>query len=296
MEAWFAITVAAAFLQNVRSLLQKTLTQSLSTTAAAYVRFCYALPFAWLYVAALVGSGVALPAPNSQFLLSCVAGGSGQIVGTTLLLRLFQHRNFAVGTGFSKTEAVQAALFSLIFLGESVSLAGAIGIGVSLLGVWMLSLRGKLWPLAPEGDRWLPVLIGLGSGAGFAIAAVSYRAAALALDSGTPVTRAALTLAVVTVLQTLAMGAWIGLREPGQLAGVARAWRRAGVVGLCGAVASALWFTAMAMQNAAYVRALGQVELVFAFLTSWWVFGERIHSREVAGAALILAGIWLVLL
>jgi hypothetical protein len=33
-------------------------------------------------------------------------------------------------------------------------------------------------------------------------------------------------------------------------------------------LASAGWFSAMTLQNAAYVKAVGQIELVFAFLAS----------------------------
>ena len=49
MELWLGITLAAAFFQNVRSLLQKRLTGELSVNGAAYVRFLYAVPFAWAY-------------------------------------------------------------------------------------------------------------------------------------------------------------------------------------------------------------------------------------------------------
>jgi drug/metabolite transporter (DMT)-like permease len=61
-------------------------------------------------------------------------------------------------------------------------------------------------------------------------------------------------------------------------------------------LASAAWFTAMTLQNAALVRAVGQVELIFAFVTSVWLFRERVTMREIAGASLIVVGIYLLLL
>ena len=51
MELWIPLTIAAAFMQNVRSLLQKQLTGRLSVTGAMATRFLYAAPFAMLYVA-----------------------------------------------------------------------------------------------------------------------------------------------------------------------------------------------------------------------------------------------------
>ncbi len=77
---------------------------------------------------------------------------------------------------------------------------------------------------------------------------------------------------------------------------VARAWRPALIVGACGMMASAGWFTAMAIQKAAYVRAVGQVELVFAFIISIAVFRERSRAIDVVGVLLIVAGILLLLL
>ena len=56
------------------------------------------------------------------------------------------------------------------------------------------------------------------------------------------------------------------------------------------------WFTAFAMQNAAYVRALGQIELVFTFIATVLFFRERINRTEVLGIALVVAGIMILIL
>ncbi len=103
--------------------------------------------------------------------------------------------------------------------------------------------------------------------------------------------QAAFTLAVVTVMQTLAMAAYMRLREPGIITQTLRHWRTAAWVGASGVAASACWFTAMTIQNAAYVRALGQVELVFTFFVSAVYFRERATRLEVAGILLTVAGI-----
>ena len=82
IELWIPITIAAAFLQNLRSMLQKHLKGRLSTGGATYARFIYALPFALLYVAGLAAApGFTLPAPHATFALYTVTGGLAQIVG-----------------------------------------------------------------------------------------------------------------------------------------------------------------------------------------------------------------------
>lgn len=107
MSLWLGITLVAAFLQNVRSLLQKRLTGRLSVNGAAYVRFIYAVPFAWAYALWLwAGQPSGL---NTAFFTYVSMGSVAQIVATACLLSAFSGGNFAVGTAYSKTEAAQAA-------------------------------------------------------------------------------------------------------------------------------------------------------------------------------------------
>ena len=293
METWVGITLIAAFLQNGRTALQKKLTDRLSSDEASYVRFCFAVPFAALYVASLAWWGFVLPSPNLAFVGFVTIGAVAQIFGTVALLRAFNYRNFTVGTAYSKTETVQTALFGLLLLGEFVSIFATVGILVSLLGVLLLSspdgvrraFRGGLGPAA-----WL----GMGAGAGFAFSAVCFRAASLSLDGEYFVT-AAVTVLASTTIQTALMGAFLAWRDRGSLGRVAATWRWSGAVGFLGMAASTCWFTAMTLQQAAYVRALGQIELLFAFVVTWFMFGERVTGREIGGSMLIVVGILLIL-
>lgn len=298
-EAWIPLTLAAAFLQNLRSALQKHSKAELGTSGATLVRFAYGLPFALLYLAGIrwVG-GEALPMAHWRFAAIACAGGLAQLVGSLLLVSLFDLRNFAVGTTYSKTEAVQAALFAILFLGEGVSLQGALGIGLSLLGVIAISAARTPAGLFGVARAWLerPAWIGLASGACFGVAAVCYRAASLSLDEGSVALRAAVTLSSVLAFQSVALGAYMLLRARAELAQCLRSWRIALAVGASGAAASVGWFTAMTLQNAALVRALGQVELVFTLGASVLFFRERILRFEALGIALVVAGLLVLLL
>jgi drug/metabolite transporter (DMT)-like permease len=141
-----------------------------------------------------------------------------------------------------------------------------------------------------------PALIGIASGAFFGLSAISYRGASLSLGEHGFLIRAAFTLACVTTFQTLVMAIYMRLREPGQLTATLRAWRVAAFAGMSGMIASAGWFTAMTIQNAAYVRALGQIELLFTFAASIFLFHERPNRIEVAGIVLVVGGILILLL
>lgn len=296
---WIPLVVAAAFLQNVRSALQKHLKGRLGTTGATFVRFGYGFPFALLYLAGLVlVIGLPLPTPGVEFFAIAALGGIAQILATGLLVSLFDARNFAVGTTYSKTETVQAAVFAVIFLGEAVSPGAAIGILISLVGVVAISAARSPAGLRQLATSWTQrsALIGLASGALFGVAAVSFRGASLSLGGEGFLVQASFTLAVALVFQTIVMTAWMAWRTPHELRQALAAWRVAVWVGLSGAVASMGWFTAMTIQHVALVRALGQIELVFTIASSVLIFRERILKLELIGIVLVVAGIVILLL
>ncbi|WP_298960477.1 EamA family transporter [uncultured Roseibium sp.] len=294
MELWIPITVAAAFCQNLRTAMQKHLKGQLGTTGATFVRFGYGLPFAVLYALVLhFVFGFPVPSLNTTMLIAGALGGLAQILGTFLLVYLFSFRNFAVGTAYSKTEPIQAALFGFLVLGEHISLSVSICILIGIVGVVMISLARV--PLTVSAVRsslaGRPALIGLASAAFFGASAVAYRTASLSLEgTGVPM-QAACALVFATFFQTIVMVSWMSLRDPDQLKASLKAWRTAVWVGASGVAGSIGWFTAMTLQNVAYVRALAQIELVFTFLVSWLVFKEIISRSEIFGCLMIVAAV-----
>jgi drug/metabolite transporter (DMT)-like permease len=297
-ELWIPLTIAGAFFQNLRSALQKHLKAKLSTGGASYVRFLYALPFALLYCGGLVMFGdYPLPTLNATFLIYCFLGGLSQILFTFLLVYLFTFRSFAVGTTYSKTETIQVALLGLILLGDRLSIPAAIAIAISLFGVMILSAAQSKITLKTliSGLFEKQTVIGLICGAFLGASVVFFRGAALALGDGDFIMRAAFALAIALIMQTIGMGIYLRLREPGQLTKVIRNWPPALAVGVAGILASICWFTAFTLQNAAYVRALGQIELIFTFIASVIFFKEKSSRLEVIGILLIAAAILILL-
>ncbi|GHD44405.1 membrane protein [Thalassobaculum fulvum] len=295
MELWIPLTILGAFMQNLRSAVQKHLKGRLTTLGAAYVRFLYASPFALLYLVGLkTGTGLPWPEPNLAFIAYCIAGGVSQILFTALLVYMFSLRNFAVGTTYSKTEVVQVAILGLLFLGDTVSLIPAIAIAVAMVGVMAMSAGqsrisvGRL--LAGMTEK--STLVGLTCGAFLGASVVFFRGASLSLgyEHGAWMS-AAFTLTSAVVLQTVGMGIYLAVTEPKTMRDVFVHWRWAAVVGLAGVLASIAWVTAFTLQNAAYVRALGQIELVFTFLSSVVIFRERTSRAEIVGILLVVVAI-----
>jgi drug/metabolite transporter (DMT)-like permease len=294
MELWIPITIGAAFLQNLRSAVQKHLKGVMGTTGATFVRFGFGLPFALMFVALLhLGRGDPLPVPNPAFFGWAVIGGLAQIGGTALLVHLFSFRNFTVGTAYSRTEPAQAALFGVLFLGETVTSGVLTAIGISVVGVMLISVAHMTVSARTLVTSMFSrtSMIGLMSGTCFGVSAVSYRAASLSLGGPNFMMQAAATLAVVILFQTVVMIGWMVVREPEELGRIRKAWKPSLFVGLVGASASFGWFMAMTLQQAAVVKALAQVEMIFTFASSVWFFRERINALEIAGCTLIVVGI-----
>ncbi len=296
---WVPITIAAAFLQNLRSVLQKAIKGRLSNAGAAYVRFFYAWPFALLYTWSLMEFGdYQLPQTNEKFLWYCALGGLSQILFTVVLLWMFSFRSFAVGTTFSKLEVVLIAFLGAILLGDTVGPLAALAIFIGAIGTMMLSLQetklsvpGLLRGLG-EKTTGLGLLCAILLGA----SSVFYRGAALTLNGTDFIIDASFTLSVALIMQTVMMGAWFVMFDRSQLLDVVRQWKRAMPIGLVGMSCSVCWFTALTLQNAAYVRALGQVELLFTIAASVFWFKEKIARIELIAIILIVCAILLILL
>lgn len=297
MSLWVYITIGAAFAQNLRFMLQKHLKATkLSTAGATFARFLYSAPLVavlvWLYAAA---TDQALPLPGGRFWAFALTGGLAQILATMCVVALFAERNFAVGITFKKTEVLQTALVSLVVLGEGISLPGLCAILIGFVAVVLLSDQAQVGPfwrrLANRASG-----LGLLSGVLFAISATGYRGASLSLGLDDVFLRAGFTLAVVTASQSIAMALWLRWREVGEISKVLANWRVAGLVGITSMIGSFGWFTAFTLQKAAYVKALGQIELLFSFLATVFVFREKTTAREVLAMGLLSASILLLIL
>ena len=294
--AWIPITIAAATFQTARTATQQRLRKVLSISAAGFVRYAYGAPLAWLATALVVGSArYELPSIPLQFWPIVTVAGVAQIFGTILLIRSFDARDYATGTVFSKTEVVQVALFSAIFLGEGLRAFGWVAVAICMTGVVLLaskqqSIAGVLHVLRRFDD--LSARCGVAAGGCFALAAVAIRAASKSLGPNEPaVVRAFLTLAIMNSIQTVVHGAYLYKKEPDQLVKSFAVWRSSAIVGVLSVCGSAGWALAVTLQNAARVRILGQVELLFTFAIAHFWLRERHVRREYLASGLVLMGV-----
>lgn len=289
IESWVLFALAATAIQTVRFMLQKVVsTKDLSAGGATFSRFVYSGPIVWVLAVLILP---AWPVLKPGFWAFAVAGGTAQILATVCTVLLFQSRNFAVGITLKKTEVLLTVLVGIVILGEGVSWAGFSAMVLGVVGVLLLSDPPKV---EGRGLRSLllnrAVVLGLTSGIFFGISAVTYRGATLAVDAE-PAIRALVALSFVLVVQVAGMGLWLLVREPGEITRVARAWKRAGWIGLTSLGGSYCWFSAFTLENAGYAFAVGQLEVIFSLAASVYFFHETVTRREVVGIALIFLSV-----
>ena len=140
-----------------------------------------------------------------------------------------------------------------------------------------------------------PLLLGIGAGACFALAAISFRGGTLALGEASFLVRATTTLAWGLAVQTGLLLVWLGTFNRPAMIGSFAVWRASLLAGFLGALASQFWFIGFALTSAANVRTLGLVEVPMAYAVSYVVFGQKASPREIAGMVLIVAGVGLLL-
>jgi len=297
-DLWILVTLAAAIFQTARFMLQKYLaTATLSAAGATFSRFLYSAPFIVGGLAAYLGvNGTQLPQIGPGFWAYGLLGGAAQILATVCVVLLFKQRNFAVGITFKKTEVILTVLTGWLILGEGVTIWGFAAIGLGVVGLLLLSAKKgeNGFRLRDLGNK--AAGLGIASGFLFAISAVTYRGATLAVLSDMPVLRAGVTLAAVVCMQAAIMAVYLRLREPGQMSAVWQARKVAVWIGLMSLGGSLCWFIAFTLQNAAYVKALGQVELILSVAASTLFFREKITGREWAGMAILVGSILMLVL
>jgi drug/metabolite transporter (DMT)-like permease len=289
---WIPFTLTAALGQVARNAMQRSLTGPLGTWGATNIRFLFGFPFSLVFFALVITStGDHVSWPTMEFWPWLLLGALSQIAATGLMLMAMNDRSFVVTTAYIKTEAIQAAIFGFIFLGDHLTLWKVIAIVIATAGVVITALR----PGSAKGFADLkPTVIGLVSGAAFALSAVGFRGAILVVPGVSFVTAASYTLVFGLFVQTLILTLQMWLRAPEALRKIFGLWKPSMLAGFMGAFASQFWFLSFALTAAANVRTLALIEVLFAQVISYYSFKQPVSPREIGGIVLILIGVGLL--
>ena len=294
---WIIITICGAFFQNLRSSLQKKLNKNLSTVASTYVRFAFALPFATLLFFFNFHNLEIIPTilNQSNFLYYTILGSVFQIIFTFVLLHLFKFSNFVVGTALSKTEVIQVAIFEYILLKDKLNLFGIFGIIIATIGVIIISVKDL--KLFFNNFFSKTTLIGLLTGLFLGLSVVFFRAAALSLENfSSNFEKAISKLFFGLVIQTFIITIYLSIFERSEFKKFYDNKFESCLAGFAGFMATMSWFFAFTLIQASFVRALGQIEILFSYLSSKYIFKEKIKISEIVGILIFVSGVAIMLL
>ncbi len=293
---WIVVTIIAAFFQNLRSSFQKKINKDVSTIASTYVRFSFALPLALvLFFIYFRDINVIYDAINQPgFLINVTLASIFQVIFTFVLLYLFKFSNFVVGTSLSKTEVVQVAIFEYFILNEKLSKFGISGIIISTLGVIILSIKDLKLFLQNIFSK--TTLIGLISGLFLALSIVYFRSAALSLENfNSNFEKVITTLLFGLLIPTIILTIYLLLFEKNEFIKLYNDKYDCMLIGVGGFFASLSWFYAFTLIQASFVRAVGQIELLFSYFSSRYFFKEKVRVTEIIGIIIFVFGVTILL-
>ena len=294
---WIIVTIFGAFFQNLRSSLQKKLNKDLSTVASTYVRFVFALPFAsllfFIYFKNLEIVNEILSQTN--FLYYVILASVFQIIFTFVLLYLFKFSNFVVGTSLSKTEVIQVAIFEYFILKDKLNILGITGIIIATLGVIIMTIKDL--KLFFNNCFSKTTLIGLISGLFLGLSVVYFRAAALSLENfSSNFEKALSTLFIGLIIQTFIITVYLLIFERSEFKKLYNNKLECCFAGFAGFMATMSWFYAFTLMQASFIRALGQIEIFFSYLSSKYLFKEKPKFSEILGIIIFVSGVMLMLI
>ncbi len=297
MEIWIYFTLLAATMQAVRTAGQKQLSGKLNAMATTAVRYVYALPFAWIYLWWLLGiREVFLPKLNYDFLQYALVACVMQIIGTVCLVAAFRFKNFAVATSLAKTEAIQVAIVGALLFSTPLSGLGWFSVVFGVVGVFLVSkVKFNFREIFNGSDALTGMGFGLAAGLGLAITTLLIRESSLALQTDLMVS-AAVTLVFMITVQCLISLIYVYLQDKSQLFLMLTHWRLCLFVGVTSVLGSIGWFTGASYQNAAFVKALGQVEFFITLVLTYRLFKEEITAKEYIGMFFIVLSVVILLL
>ena len=288
--SWILFTLGAVVMQTVRNALQSKLSGAVNTSGVTLSRFILAPPIALVYLLILYSSSASqAPEFSGTFIAVILCASLLQIAATSLMVILFKQKNFAIGAGLAKSEALVAGVVGMLFFGSYLTPLGWAGIVIGAIAVFVLSSGNRLHGISVK-----TMVIGLACGTCFALTSLLVREASHMLNVQHTMAAAWVLLWVLCV-QTISLSGYIALTKPFVFRQLTNAKKQVLAISTVSCLGSICWFTAMALQHVALVKTLGQLEVLLTLVLSHYWLKNAVTKREIAGLLLIgLAAIFVM--
>lgn len=288
--SWVFFTLSAVVLQTFRNALQSKLSANMSTSGVTLARFLFAPPIALTYLLLLYFfSDQDIPEFSLKFVFLVLLASVMQISATSFMVILFKQKNFSVGAGLAKSEALVAGVLGTVFFGSQLSLFGWVGILVGATAIFVLSGGGRKGQLSLK-----TVIIGLACGTCFALTSLFVREASHLLNVPFPHS-AAWVLVWVLCIQTTLLVSYIAVKNRSTFIALKNNAKMTLATSIISCFGTICWFSAVSLHHVAYVKTLGQVEVLLTMLVATFWLKNKVQKHEIIGLLLIAAAAILVM-
>ena len=283
---WFLLSLTAALGLATADALTKRFFSDLPAYRMGVVRMLSTAP--WMVLALLF-----LPraVPDQTFWLAIAAALPLELAAFFLYMKALKLSPLSLSLPFLAFTPVFMILTGRFILGESIGPGGALGILLIVLGAYVLNLSklksGLLGPIRAvmhEPGSWIMLFVSF-------IYSLTAPIGKVAILHSNPWFFAAVYNLVLSVV---IVSLWPVAAGNASVRGI---FSRPGPMVLIGLAAAAENFAhmmAIAQVEAAYMIAIKRLSLLFGVLYGAWWFGEENIRERLAGAAIMVAGVFLI--
>lgn len=279
---WLLYAVGSAFFAGLTSILAKCGIRKTDSTVATAVRTVIVLIFSWIIVG-IVGSGSQMASISGRTLVFLILSGAATGASWLCYFKALQLGDINKVVPIDKSSTVLTILLALIFLQEGVSVPKAIAVAVIAVGIFLMIEKKDVEKKTDGHGSWF--LYAAGSAFFASLTAILGKIGVSGVESN-------LGTAIRTIV-VLVM-AWLMVFVTGKTKEVGQIGRKE-LLFICfsGVATGASWlcyYRALQEGPASVVAPIDKLSVIVTVIFSYFVFGEKLSKKALAGLVLLTAG------
>lgn len=280
---WILYAAGSAFFAGITSILAKCGIQKTDSTVATSLRTMVILLFSWLIVW-IVGSGPQIAAISGVTLLFLVLSGAATGASWLCYFRALQTGDINKVVPIDKLSTVLTILLALLFLGEGISLRKMVAVFLIAAGIFLMIEKKDVKDQKADGKSgWM--LYAAGSAFFASLTAILGKIGISGVESNLGT---AIRTAVVLIM------AWGMVFITGKEKDIKKIDRKELVFiclsGIATGVSWLCYYRALQEGPASVVAPIDKLSVLVTVVFSYFVFGEKLTGKALAGLLLLTAG------
>ena len=280
---WILYAAGSAFFAGITSILAKCGIRKTDSTVATSLRTMVILLFSWLIVW-IVGSGSQIAAISGVTLLFLVLSGAATGASWLCYFRALQTGDINKVVPIDKLSTVLTILLALLFLGEGISLRKMVAVFLIAAGIFLMIEKKDVKDQKADGKSgWM--LYAAGSAFFASLTAILGKRGISGVESNLGT---AIRTAVVLIM------AWGMVFITGKEKDIKKIDRKELVFiclsGIATGVSWLCYYRALQEGPASVVAPIDKLSVLVTVVFSYFVFGEKLTGKALAGLLLLTAG------